>query len=518
MIAGWRRVLAVCVAAASARGQAAGVSAPETHGWIATRSLTGGGATLLHLPPRESGLGLRGVDVGVARSLRTLDKQPARVVADSRRVFLLYPDPSGRLDVYSIRVRPAGLSGHWLAEPVEGATAERSLALGEGGLVDAVAAEGELFVLVADELWRLWRLRAAGWEEVPMPPLTARPDRGWASLVAGSCSLTLIEAVDARVVRWSSQGGSGDNWSPELLSLAAPVDPQRLLSVFDCGGDVCLAARTEEGFEVLSLGPGVVGPIAGAALPGKPMAAVPLSGGMRIAVLDLLHDEGAQGVSKPIDSWGLVETSLATGRELYRGPPRAGMLALSNEIRWLSLGMMGLTAGVLFYLLKPQPSSPEPVLPQGFALASPGRRLLAAVVDAAVVVAPVCLVLGVPLSSVVLVLPLLETPSGVLALASIVALGSVSGALSEWLTCRTPGKWLAGCRVVSVDPGRARVGLARSLARNVFRWAFAPWALLGLGPPLMRHRGDLVAGAAVVVGIRGAGPDKGGAAGPPPRG
>ena len=79
-----------------------------------------------------------------------------------------------------------------------------------------------------------------------------------------------------------------------------------------------------------------------------------------------------------------------------------------------------------------------------------------------------------------------------------------------WLLGRTVGKLLVGIRVVGVYAKRDRVGLMRSGARNVFRWVLMPWALFGLGSPGLRHRGDVLAGAAVVVAAEaGDGGDEG---------
>ncbi|HZW09271.1 MAG TPA: hypothetical protein VFF69_05145, partial [Phycisphaerales bacterium] len=75
------------------------------------------------------------------------------------------------------------------------------------------------------------------------------------------------------------------------------------------------------------------------------------------------------------------------------------------------------------------------------------------------------------------------------------------GTACECLWGRTIGKALAGCEVVSVGGRRLRVGLMQSAARNVFKWALAPWAALALGARGGRHRGDAAARAAVVVRI-----------------
>ena len=331
-----------------------------------------------------------------------------------------------------------------------------------------------------------------------------------ARLVTGLARPTVLVESGAGLERWVLGGEGEERWQAEGLGGSAPSDWGQVLGVFAAGGDVCVAERSEGELLVRSAGPGLVGQLARVEIAGEPVGVTPVSGGRRLAAMTVVRDPGASGAAEPAARWEMVEMSLVSGRELYRGPLRHPTLEIANEVRWLSLMMMGMTVCVLFYLLRPSGEVGEVRLPAGVALAPPGRRVVAGMIDAALLAGLVQVALGVPIADMVLLLPMLETPGGLLALTAWAVGGAAYGTLAEWLFGRTLGKLLVGIRVVSVDAKRDRVGLMRSGARNVFRWVLMPWALFGLGSPGLRHRGDVLAGAAVVVAAEaGDGGDEG---------
>lgn len=505
-----RRVVVSAVVAmvvAPVGAQTGGVeTGPESHGWMGVASPEGVGGRLLHLPPRSGGPGAA-AEAGTARTARVLEGVPTAVTAWGRQAYLLFAEQADRLDVFSLRVSPAGISGAWLTDPVTGASAEPSLDLDGSEFVAAVGYAEGLVVLgrgrtAGDEAsggWRVWRLGGGGWERLATPRQLAESEAAW--LVEGPPGPTLV-AVDASGVRrWGFGGEQDGGWSSVQLPGAPAFLGEQILTAVSLGGDVCVVVREGGGVAVWSLGPSLVGRVAGAALAGAIVGLTPLESGDRLAVLSASADPAPAGSVGAESRWEIVELSLVTGRELYRGPLRHPSLSIGNEVRWLSLLMMAMTVFVLFYLLRPGVHVAEVRLPQGFALARPGRRLAGAFLDALLVAGVVSAVLGVPVQRFILVLPLFETAHGVLAFGVFVAGGAAYSTLCEWLWGRTIGKMMVGTRVVSVDPGRQRVGFMRSGARSVFRWALAPWALAGLGSPDHRHRGDLIAGAAVVVAV-----------------
>ncbi|MFG0243936.1 MAG: RDD family protein [Phycisphaerales bacterium JB054] len=492
----------------------------ESHGWIAGNALEGGGGVLMHLPPRVTADGTVVGEAGQAWNARLLESVPRAVTGWDRRVYLLYRRDRQWLDVFSLDITRPVPGGAWLTDPAVGASAQPSLDLGEADYVDAAATETGLLVLASagpvpdagQDRWSLRQMRDRAWRVVDLPPVIATADRLW--LVEGAIPPRLLALTGTSLVVWEwSEDAAGTSaradggpradglWRPSPVALSAEGDEERVAAVFASGADVAWAVRSAAGdrLHLQTLRPDRAVTIATVRLEGVPVAVEPIDGGRRAVIACEIVDPAAEGISKPIRSWQLVEVSMVTGRELFRGPPRLPGLEFGDGIRMLSLGMMAITGFVLFYLLRPSAGDAAIRLPEGWVLAPPGRRIFASLLDAWLVVGVVGVAFGVPFGDFVLVLPLFETAHGVAALGTVMVGGALYGTASEWMLGCTLGKAAARLRVVSVDPSRPTLGLMRCGARNVFRWALAPWALLGLSAPDFRHRGDVVASAAVVM-------------------
>jgi uncharacterized RDD family membrane protein YckC len=480
---------------------------PPSHGWIAAAAVEGTGGALLHLPPRSTD----GAESGQAWLARSLERTPRETPDWGGRAYLVYDIGGGRLDIYTLNaVRPMA-SGAWQVDPPGGARVQPRLdlteALGQGAeFRGSVGSAGGLLVLgqSRESAWGLAQLSGGSWTWLELPEPVRRAETLW--LVEEAERPTLLEVNVASFTLWSCDGGGegsegGSGWERTPLAPGAFPGPKSVRSVFLSGGDVVLAhmgAETDT-LVVEALGPGLVGPIVTVELPSAPLGIEPLDRGRRLAILAERVNPRASGISEPIRAWELVEVSLATGRELYRGEPRFPTIPLAEGVRLLSLGMMALTGCLLFYVLRPGETDRPVVMPEGWALATPPRRFWAGALDLALVIGVVSSALRVPVGDFLLLLPLLESARGVIALGLTIVGGSVYGTASEWILGATLGKLALGVRVVSVDAKRPRVGLLRAAARNVFRWALAPWALLGMASPPFRHRGDVVAFTAVVV-------------------
>lgn len=476
---------------------------PEYHGWIAGVSVEGTGGTLIHLPPRAGVGDTPGAEAGDAWNARMLEAVPRAVASWDQRVFLLYRRDEQWLDIFSIDVSRALHAGVWLTEPSTGADARRSLDLEGAAYAGAVGSARGLLVLGEQDSgeWSLWRLAGREWEAVELTPAIASAERVW--LVEGADPPQLVAMTGSVLVAWtwdSADRPPARAWTGTNLTMPDGVRPEDVAAVFASGGDIVWVVFTpgSDELRVESVGPNLVGTIATVRLDGTPFDYTPLDSGKRLVVASETVNPSAEGLAEPIREWRLIELSMVTGRELYRGPPAYPTLAFGDSVRFLSLGMMALSGFVLFYLLRPVPTTGEIAVPAGWVLATPGRRVFAGLLDAWLVVGVVGVSLDVRPSDFVLVLPLFESARGVVALGTAIIGGTLYGTASEWMLGRTLGKAAAGLRVVSVDPARPTVGLLRCGARNVFRWALAPWALLGMGSGDFRHRGDVVAVAAVV--------------------
>src|SRR5690606_2674348 len=106
------------------------------------------------------------------------------------------------------------------------------------------------------------------------------------------------------------------------------------------------------------------------------------------------------------------------------------------------------------------------VLPQGWALAEPGRRLLATVFDGVLAAAICAKGFGTSTWAVLSLRVLLEPGGSWMALPLMLVGAAVVGGVCEWLFGATPGKFVMGIRVLACDPkdaSRAREGQAPGL-------------------------------------------------------
>jgi uncharacterized RDD family membrane protein YckC len=204
----------------------------------------------------------------------------------------------------------------------------------------------------------------------------------------------------------------------------------------------------------------------------------------------------------------VVEVSAFTGRVLYDGAAQARGPVSSQELKLLAAVLVVVMAVILLFVLRPEREGPPLTLPRDLALADPGRRALAGAVDVLLAAGVGARVSGVSLLDLVSPAQLLMDAAPVVGLLVTVGVGMALGTLCEGLWGRTLGKLIAGCEVVrpavrivegAVVPAPERPGLGRALARNLIKWVLPPVAASGVFAPERRHRGDTLAGTAVVV-------------------
>ncbi|MDX2146087.1 MAG: RDD family protein [Planctomycetota bacterium] len=226
---------------------------------------------------------------------------------------------------------------------------------------------------------------------------------------------------------------------------------------------------------------------------------------------------------------GVTEFSLTTGAVFYSGPPVSAVPISASEFRLMVVLMLGVMVVVLVFVLRPGPEQ-QIMLPRDAAMAEPGRRLLAALIDVAIALAIASRAWNIPFAELLVPINWFTT-EGVYAITTALVSGIVFCAVGESLFGRTPGKLLAGCEVIACpvagvvpasasgtpmsgslrrgggpetdgredDRDEQRLSLPRALARNVIKWLLPPVAMIALVDPSLRHRGDVLARAAVVV-------------------
>jgi hypothetical protein len=209
----------------------------------------------------------------------------------------------------------------------------------------------------------------------------------------------------------------------------------------------------------------------------------------------------------------LFEVSAATGRELYAGPPRSELPITATDFRLMVALLLGIMVLVLVMVMKPGLPG-EVVLPPNASMAEPGRRFLATLIDALAAALIASRLSDVSLAEAIVPVTWF-TEHGLAFLGLFFASGIAIGTAGEAIAGKSLGKFLTGCEVVlarPTKPGAAAIVTTETtleepprpafhllLLRNIVKWLLPPIAAIALVDPTLRHRGDILAGAAVVV-------------------
>lgn len=460
---------------------------PEAHGWMVLPGAGEQGPALVHLPPRPRAI--HGGKPGVARRLmRPITQPPLLLAADGRRLYLLFDGAPRKL--LSIEAAPTPIDGIWTDIP-PGLMTPSTPPPDLGVPVGMAAAGGKVHILFRrDGAMALARLDGDDWSPVELPPdLDAAGD--W-SAFGDRRGLGLVRLAGGSAAIWRHDAGTG--WTHNALDVPAGTVPVGVLH-----GRVVLVEPDGEG----KLGVVLV-EASGPARLASTKAPVPAEGsGLNAVVIPdasgrlvLLWRETLPG-GEP--GHMIREISLSTGAVLYDGPVERVVPVSAREFRLMAIAMLLVMIVSLYVVLRPVDDRTPPVVPEGFALATPARRFVATALDVFLCATPISWATGVPVGQIVTLGVMLEPGGSWVAVPALFALGLVYGSVMEAAFRGTVGKFLLGCRVIPADGGSRRLGPGASFLRNVIKWVLPPVAGLALLDPSGRHRGDLLAGAVVVV-------------------
>jgi hypothetical protein len=452
---------------------------------------------LAHVPPRESdgGEGAHGGVAGLVRMVRPLRETPEALAGVGDRVYAVFgptDTPGGRIRrVLTSRSLPAGVSGLWTDVPAGVFDVAPALP-GDGRLVDlAVSAGG------GENGGRAGRLHA---------------------LMAGDGSLSLLRLEN-------------DAWVPVALPFGGVVDPADSALV-SFGPGVLLAMREGDTSLGWTLGPegaweiarvrdwdrfwsaswrhgfgrGVVVGVAEGA--GTGVWTIGEDGAWRVGRLEpmpggatvVLASSGRLVVVGRKDD-GVVhaaEMSLVTGRVLHDGPVRNRAPVSAGEFRLIVGMLLAVMVAALLVIVRPSGEAAWTV-PDGFALADPGRRLIATMLDALLMVWVVAPAFGATVREVLTLQVLVIEGHAWMAVPAVMVGGSLAMGVWEGLLGYSPGKFLVGLRVYRGEAGAVRkLGVSWGLVRATIKWMIPPVAALALLDREGRHRGDAAARAVVV--------------------
>lgn len=505
-----------------------------THSWFVMPALGGREFVLAHVPPRSMPDGsARPSTMGLYRSVIRLTEVPEALAAWDDSVYAVFParsDGSGEGKTRTVRTLKAQRfsdSDLWIDQPsgrmdtlpnLPGALRLAGLAAGIDGPIALLADERRSDIRLVALTDRVWRA-----VELPEPLLQTQRERGFAriDLFADADGVYVLARQREAWTIWSGTIPSlarGDFESDSALivdwrmSVLAPVG----IDTLDAGASVVrvdsrwyaianASAEVVDAFEVAS---DFVRRAASVDGVGPVRAIVPVDGLARLVVVSTLRPANPIDPKTPGPSAGakVVELSLLTGRVFYSGPAQPLDPLGSGEFRFIAVGLILAMGLILVLVLR----SEEPAgvhLPEGFSFAEPTRRVIATILDVAIVALLVPRLTG---NSILELLGPMVWLNGEAfeTLLVVAVLGFVVGTVGEALFGRTPGKLLADCEVISIAPRKEkdeageeipRPGLAASLTRNAIKWFLFPVGAIALMDGSGRHRGDQFAKAAVVI-------------------
>ncbi len=488
----------------------------EGHGWLVVGPESA--PKIVHVPPRGSvdvgGGRLLSGNGGTVRLAARLNAMPEAVAAEGRKVYLIFPTgANGKRLVLRASVSPAPVGNLWELEQQERLDAMPSLEAA-GTLCGLVATDLGLAALIRDESAAkatLWLLRAGVWSEADVPELESK---GGLRLVPTPQGLRLLAWSGQGAVLWRGVAGGSDKsptieWTRTPLAALGLNPDQAPLNPCWMAGALVFGVRAESGLELREARSSGVRTLATLPEVGARFAMTGLPQSGRIMVVwtepkpGAVQPEAGKPVPEPV--YLLREVSVHTGRTLYAGAPAEAWPFSRLEFRLLALLLMAVVVGVLLFVLRPDQGDAAVLLPQGCALAGPWQRAVAGGIDLAFAWVIVSSSLGVTFES--LLYPVLGARL-VPVILLVIGVACFHCTLGEWLSGRSIGKVITGCRVVVVgatgDPGAGErspesPAFGAALIRNLVRWGVPPLGMAGLASPNGRHRGDLLARTAVVV-------------------
>lgn len=503
----------------------------SSHAWLAVPVVGDMPVAVIHVPPRGSPGELpAGVPDGTVALAGKLTRLPSMLAGWDASVIMAFPPEAAGADrslrrVLVITATPSPLGNTWKYDSAGRLAALPSLP-GEGELAGFVgSAAGPAALLLTEERSRLLVLTGGEWQELPLP-------EGWTApgavttplLVAMPDGIGLLALHAAQQGIWKGQIKAGESgsgavtWKLRRLSIGQgmggaqgagiPVGPMvavrgRLIYPARApdGALVLWEAREDAAYRLCRLegvGPGFA--FAGLDQVGR-------------ALVIWSESTAPEGRAESRLTYQMREVSVETGRVLYAGPWTTGGPMSPSDFRMLALLLLGVMLLIVLFVLRPDASRQPVSLPRGFALAEPGRRVLAAMLDTLPALLIASKVAGIPFSEVA-VLGIFNDSTGAAftLLLYTAGLGFAHATLGEWLFGRSLGKVLTGCEVVvarlvrsaadgTITPEVRRLTLWRAALRNAVRWFLPPVALAGLNVPDRRHRGDILAGTVVVVRV-----------------
>lgn len=471
------------------------IASDGSHAWGVYRN-SNDEHLLVLIAPRESGTDMhrQAAPPGQVQAMRPLGRRfPRAIAATSERVYLgfdfVYANGRRLMRIYSAAANPSPLGGLWVIHPHDRLNTEHPIET-QGELLDLQATRDTLWALLLEEgVPRLLRLERDAWVCVPIPSAlsTKRLD---------------LSAIDQRPVLIDRSGLSfnasiydiqTDAWSPlpDALPLArhAQLLPGlRAITVIDWGESGLARLRSWSPAGLFTLA-----------------ADLDLLSSATYGVLDSsstllgLRSIPPGDSSEPTPTIELTELSMLDNAIRYQGPPIASAPVSVQEFRFLAAMMILVMLGVLVVVILPDRTQTM-LLPDHMVLADPGRRLIASLLDALIIVSIVARLFDIAPAEIITLTFIVRPEESWAVIPAVLILGTIYATLFEWLIGATPAKLIVGIRVARAQIGpRTRPRFWSALVRNIIKWVLPPVAAIALLDPESLHRGDRASRTLVVM-------------------
>jgi hypothetical protein len=549
----------------------------QSHAWVAMPVT---GPAILHLAPRAAAVdsdrdAVKPAAAGSTRLAAPLAELPMAMAAWENQVFLLFPptaaevgSPSNppRFPVLGLTASPGPMGSVWAFDNLGGRLRVLPSLWLDGALLSfvgtsrgpaALVRQGDHIRILLLDIFSASEPREA-WRDLPLPEGVAEDPAGL-HLISTARGLGLARLSPASTASepalanglWTGvlrgpQAEDADpsdvpiHWTFRPLSMRliqgpegrAPAPQGPVFRIHGGGpgaiGDGVLIYTTRQldsdGQPSLRVwNPTGAGTILLATVPdvSDNYAIAPLDDVGRLAVLWSTQPPSAPAASDRraaiTTEVRLAEIAIADGAIVYSGPAIGKGPVSSEELRLLAVAMVAVMALILVFVLRPEEGRTPVNLPKGVALAEPGRRIIASLIDFVLAALITGALTGRSAIDLVLLVGVFTDAGGMLGLLLMLGIGFLVSTLSEWLFARSAGKALTGSavavpRIVDMPdpespatkervPTLARPTLWRAAVRNLVKWFLPPVAMMGLSAPDHRHRGDLSAGTIVVIPV-----------------
>jgi hypothetical protein len=462
-----------------------------SHAWVA---LPGESEVLLaHLAPRDPDGRVEPAPAGMLRPVRPLRESPEAMAAVGDRLFAVFAPaetPSGLIRrVQTLRSLPAGVKGLWTDVP-SGLFDPAAALPGTGrvvGLAASAGRSGVVHALMEDEgVFTVSRLLDDRWEMVPVPIGPGSLPTDAAMLSFGPGVLLAVRGSEGSRA-WTLQAGSA--WEPVDLA-----DWDRFWSArwrLGRAREVVVGTDADGGTELWTIGTESawrLGAVTGPLGTGDQVGAVALASSGRLILIGR-----RDGVLLT------AEVSLSNGRVIHEGPVVNRAPVSVGEFRLIVGMLLGVMVAALVVIIRPSGEAAWTV-PDGYAMAEPGRRMVATFLDVLLMIWIVAPAFGATVREVLTLQVLVTDGHAWLAIPAVMVGGSLAMGVWEGLLGYSPGKFLMGVRVGRAEGGGFRkLGIFWGIVRATIKWMIPPVAALALFDREGRHRGDAAARAVVVI-------------------